>query len=68
MSANVIIVISFGVRFTKRVYLKLIHCLQLLKIWNQSGPILQGLEKLHLELHHFWQVPKQYIQLQETNK
>lgn len=52
----------------ERVYLKLIHSLQLLKIWNQSGPIFQGLEKLNLELYHFWQVPKQYIQLEEESK
>ena len=45
--------------------LKLIHCLQLLQIWNQSGPIFQGLEKLNLKLHHFCQVAEQNIQLGE---
>ncbi|KAF3847466.1 hypothetical protein F7725_020494, partial [Dissostichus mawsoni] len=34
-------------------------------IWNQSGPVFQGLEKLNLKLHHFRQVSKQNIQLEE---
>lgn len=45
--------------------LKLIHCLQLLQVWNQSGPVFQSLEKLNLKLHHFWQVAEQNIQLEE---
>ncbi|TNN75101.1 hypothetical protein EYF80_014674 [Liparis tanakae] len=36
-------------------------------IRNQSGPVFQSLEKLHLKLHHFQQVPKQYIQLGEKS-
>lgn len=46
-------------------YLKLIHSLQFLQIRNQSRPVFQSLEKLDLELHHFWQVTKQNIQLKE---
>lgn len=53
---------------TQMAYLKLIHSFQLLQIRDQSGSIFQSLEKFNLELHHFWQVPKQYIQLEEMKK
>lgn len=45
-------------------YLELIHSLQLLQIRHQPCAIFESLEKFNLELNHFCQVPKQYIQLE----
>ena len=47
----------------KEEYLELVHSLKLLQVRDQACSVLQGLEELYLELHHFMEVPKQHVQL-----